>query len=429
MPKRRVWVWAAALAMLFLVGLCMTVGVMALGIRSFSGSFANPFANADGEVVGEVRRIDLPGTAPEVTALAFLPDGKRALGKQGLDLCLWDLTTGKERSRVQVIRDVFHIAVSPDGRYALLSGSPLGLWDVDKAKELRTFSGDSATALFTPGGEQAWSLDQDAEAPVQGDGNVKVTFTGCTFHLWSVRDRRALRTFKGPSSGFWEAAFSQDCRRAVLWGSPERRLSGSPLQVWDLDKGQELVGLDGPVADLRAATISPDGQRLLTCAEDGKVCIWNLTTGRVSRCAESHRGRAQAVAFSPDGRRALTGGEDKTLRLWDVETGREVHRFEGHTGEIDRVLFSPDGTHALSSARDNTLRLWRLPETEGSDRHTNPATPASSATRLAIPPPIDFPPMTSPSRPSMLTTFSQASRRTGSLSGGFCLPVTRLAVM
>jgi WD40 repeat protein len=356
------WVWAAAaMATLFLVGLCLTVGVIGLGIRSFSGSFANPFANSDGEVVGEVRRIDLPGTTPEVTALAFLPGGKRILGKQELDLCLWDLTTGKERSRVQFLRDAFHIAISPDGRYALVSGSGrgLGLWDVDKAKELRTFGDDSTTtAFFTPSGEQAWSLDQDTEAPVQGDGKVNVTFTGCTFRLWSVRDGRALRTFQGPSSGAWAAAFSQNCRRAVLWfvplqagpGNAESRLSGSPLQVWDLDKGQELGGLDGPMAGLCAATISPDGQRLLTAADDGKVCIWSLTTGRV-----------QALAFSPDGRQALTGGEDKTLRLWDVETGREVHRFEGHTGEIVKVLFSPDGTHALSSAKDKTLRLWRLP--------------------------------------------------------------------
>ena len=65
----------------------------------------------------------------------------------------------------------------------------------------------------------------------------------------------------------------------------------------------------------------------------------------------------------------------------------------------------------------------------GYPRQTTPATPASSATMLAMRPPIDFPPMTSPSAPRSSMTSRQASSSTRDGFGPGRFPVVRRAAM
>src|SRR6202011_3577899 len=85
-------------------------------------------------------------TDHDVTAIAVLPDGRRALSGlwDDMTLRLWDLDSGAELRCFDGHGDqVAAIAVLPDGRRAL-SGSwdkTLRLWDLDSGAELRCFDG------------------------------------------------------------------------------------------------------------------------------------------------------------------------------------------------------------------------------------------------------------------------------------------------
>ena len=74
----------------------------------------------DVETGQELKRLE--GHTDWVDAVAFLPDGRRALsGSLDRSLRLWDLETGKEIRRFEKhAAGVFALAVSPDGRFALL---------------------------------------------------------------------------------------------------------------------------------------------------------------------------------------------------------------------------------------------------------------------------------------------------------------------
>ncbi len=127
----------------------------------------------------------------------------------------------------------------------------------------------------------------------------------------------------------------------------------------DLEIGRPLVH-DTPVLSV---TFSSDGLRALTGSRDGTIRLWDLKT-RKSGLLNGHRREVNSVAFSPRGDRALSGSGDKTVRLWDLATLKEVDHRE-HDGAVTAVAFSPNGGYALSGSEDKTVRLWNLADPYG----------------------------------------------------------------
>jgi WD40 repeat protein len=158
----------------------------------------------------------------------------------------------------------------------------------------------------------------------------------------------------------------------------------SPVRLYDVESGAELMQLVVPPVPVRAAAFSPDGTKALTAGgglevKDGRqtivnepsLCLWDLATGeellRVRQCPLW----IWSVAFSPDGRHALTGSgaylrrpdgsevpSDCLAQIWDLETGEEVQRFQGHQGQVNCAAYVPGSRRILTGSSDETVRLW-----------------------------------------------------------------------
>jgi len=144
----------------------------------------------------------------------------------------------------------------------------------------------------------------------------------------------------------------------------QRIVSGSSdgrIRMWNATTGEAEAGpFTGHAHSVSSVAFSPDGQRVISGSQDGTIRVWNATTGEAEAGPFTGRmGRVFSVAFSPDGQRIISGSDDGTIRVWNATTGEtEAGPFTGHTDHVWSVAFSPDGQRIVSGSHDRTIRVW-----------------------------------------------------------------------
>jgi WD40 repeat protein len=238
------------------------------------------------------------------TGMAFSPGGEVLFtATEEEPLQAWEVSSGRERTRMAQTGGTQHLALSPEGAWvAVAQGARVSVWEARSGRAL---------------------------AHVEHEGFIRaLTFSQ-----------------KGP----WVASASQD--GAVL--------------VWEATTGQVRMRARHPGA-VRAVAFSPDGQHLATGGEDRTAWIWDMATGqelaRWEHPAASPRGTASkvdSVQFSPDGRTLATTTLDAVARLWDTGSGRELLRVQAP--ELIRALaFSPDSRTLAIASGEPEARLWSV---------------------------------------------------------------------
>jgi WD40 repeat protein/tRNA A-37 threonylcarbamoyl transferase component Bud32 len=219
----------------------------------------------------EVRR--LKGHTQESYAVAFLPDGGRALsGSVDGSLRLWDVRGGRELRLLQAGCPVMCLAVSADGKRALVGGfdTSLRLWDLDEGKEVRRLDGHT---------------EMVSRVAIAGDGKRAVSAgMDTTARLWDVETGKQVRSLPGHQTGVTAVALSRDGKR-VLTGSG-MRLDGAAawlnagwdnrVRLFDAATGQEVARFEGHTRPVMGVAFAPDGRRALSCSQDGTVRLLQL---------------------------------------------------------------------------------------------------------------------------------------------------------
>jgi WD40 repeat protein len=250
-----------------------------------------------------------------VQSAEFSPDGRRVVTISGLHTArVWGAVTGAALTPPLEQKEViFRATLSPDGRHLIVTGvtgryfptRTLTVWDIDAARAVALpevmREGD---VVFGPGGDRLLTVRPDA------------------VQAWSLTTGQAL----GPPLKIGpvkRVAFSPDGQRLTVWGDLTRA-----LQVWDLATGTR-VGSDVPAGgELRAASFSPDGSKLLTVTQT-EVRIWAVETGRRLAPPLVLPPDGWQAEFSSDGRRILThNGNGRYVwpraRFWDAGTGQPL---------------------------------------------------------------------------------------------------------
>jgi hypothetical protein len=105
---------------------------------------------------------------------------------------------------------------------------------------------------------------------------------------------------------------------------------------------------------------SPNGMRLATTSLDGKLTMWDTTSGQRLFTCPVHSNFATAVAFSPDGKTLATASYDRTAKVWNaVSCQGPLHTFT-HMAAVNDVAFSPDGKTLATVGEDNELHIYLL---------------------------------------------------------------------
>jgi WD40 repeat protein/predicted Ser/Thr protein kinase len=182
---------------------------------------------------------------------------------------------------------------------------------------------------------------------------------GTTTNIVNLLDDegRVLTQLKGPPGTVLNlAVVSPDgSRLAMCWADTKAWV----FRVYDPDSGTQTAASAGSIGFTWGLVFSPDGTRIATAGEDGRITVWDTSTGAMIVRWQAHAIKVLSIAFRPDGLRLISSSADGTVRQWDSSTGREVESpYDRHIGEVLTAKYSPDGHWIASGGTDRTIRVW-----------------------------------------------------------------------
>jgi WD40 repeat protein/predicted acylesterase/phospholipase RssA/CRP-like cAMP-binding protein len=224
--------------------------------------------------------------------------------------------------------------VSPDGRrVAARGGRAVSVLDVNA----RTAE-QIAAALHGDVTDIAWRPDGGLVLGVfSAHGQVVVVAPGGTPE---ILDGAAHR------DGVWSVTVSPDGQR-IASGANDRT-----VRILD-GEGRPLAVLDRKGA-VRAVAFSPDGA-LIASADTARRVVLAAADGTAPISADLHRDAVVQLAWSPSGDRLASVSDDGTVRIWDRGLGPTAV-IESHSDAIADMVWSADGRWLLTASRDGTVR-------------------------------------------------------------------------
>jgi len=118
-----------------------------------------------------------------------------------------------------------------------------------------------------------------------------------------------------------------------------------------------------------AFTQSPDRRSLVAVDETGRLDVWDLATGQVTKTIATKGRKVHQVIFTPDGRQLLVAAQEGPNTVWDLAAGKKVAEFTPPPKKDPKadeywwntLAFSPDGRLLAASKFGRGTWMWTWP--------------------------------------------------------------------
>ncbi|HEX3152349.1 MAG TPA: hypothetical protein VHR66_30020 [Gemmataceae bacterium] len=275
-----------------------------------------------------------------VYALAWSKDGKRLASAGGDNKAIvWDVATRRSIHVLAQSGGVFAVAISPDGKTIVTGGFDkiVRLWDVESGKQTGERKGHTASV-------RALSFSPNGEEIASGGSDFSV-------RCWSVTSD-AVKELRQHTRAVRSIAYLSQTLLASV-GDDGR------LAVWNLADG-EVTRTFGPFPDgIQSLAASPKGTFLVTGLGNGRIHVIDAFEWQTRAVLNAGIDSVSAVAVAPDGRSIAAGGTDGTVRVWSTaaKTSAPEVVYAARV-PLRTVAVSPDGKLVAVGGSDGSIHLY-----------------------------------------------------------------------
>lgn len=199
------------------------------------------------------------------------------------------------------------------------------------------------------------------------------------------------------------------------------------LLVYEWQSESYILKQQGHFDSMNALCYSPDGSRIVTASDDGKIKIWDVVSGFCLTTFTEHSSAVTDLKFAKRGNVLFSSSLDGTVRAWDlirfrnfrtftaaervqfntlavdpsgevvvagsqdsfdiyvwsVQTAQLLDSLAGHEGPVSCLAFGNESSILASTSWDKTIRIWDI---FGRSQKVEPIEIQSDALSLAMRP-------------------------------------------
>jgi WD40 repeat protein len=326
-----------------------------------------------------------------VHSTSWSSDGSRLVTGHEHSTLVWDtlhISSASEFVRVLMLGGwaddrgrVWGASWSPDGNRIVTAfgNGKAHIWNADGSGVpvmLNGHEGQVRSASWSPDGESVVTASADHTARVWSTSSAGVLVVVQGYPRKYIQERWALLRWarsprprvKPPQVRMGSTQVSDRDPSAASWSPDGNRVvtgaEESTARIFDADGSSVRLLLRGHAERVNSASWSHDGRRIVTASQDDTARVWNADGSGEPVVLIGHLRPVYSAAWSPDDTRILTSSADDAARVWSVDGSSPPVVLKGHEEEIYSAVWSPDGRRVLTGSRDKTARVWSA---DGSD--------------------------------------------------------------
>ncbi len=102
----------------------------------------------------------------------------------------------------------------------------------------------------------------------------------------------------------------------------------APLRAFNIKKHKRVYNhiADYPDMPYLSIAVSDKNNLLIAGSKEGKIFIYELSSGKKIKVRKCHLTEVRSIIFSPDGSMFATTGKDRSIILWDSKTLEQINR-------------------------------------------------------------------------------------------------------